>query len=116
MNARILAIIAFALVMFAANSVLCRLALGAAAIDPASYSTIRLTAGALVLWSIGIARPDAREPGGDPWSAFLLFLYAVPFSFAYLGLTTGTGALILFGCVQVTMLFSGWRKGERFRP
>lgn len=114
MHLRIVAITAFALLMFAANSVLCRMALGTGAVDAASFSTIRLVSGALMLLLIVLLRDRGRTMRGGDWtSAFWLFLYAVPFSFAYLGLTAGTGALILFGSVQVTMLLSAWRSGER---
>ncbi len=102
-----------ALVAFAANSVLARLALRAGAIDPASYSAIRLATGALMLALIVAAH--GRRPGaaGHWRGAALLALYAVPFSFAYVALTTGTGALILFGTVQVTMIGAGLLRGER---
>ena len=106
---------AFALVMFAANSLLCRMALGDGTLDAASYASLRLVSGALVLWSITKFRDSGQQKGdqGNWTSAFYLFLYAVPFAFAYNGLTTGTGALILFGCVQLTMLLIAWRAGER---
>jgi drug/metabolite transporter (DMT)-like permease len=101
---------AFALAAFAANSILCRLALapnsaGADRIDPATFTSIRLVSGAIVLALIVAlhARRKANE-AGDWVSGAMLFLYAVAFSFAYLGLTAGTGALILFGSVQATML------------
>ncbi len=102
-----------ALVAFAANSVLARLALRAGAIDPASYAAIRLATGALMLALIVAAR--GRRPGASgTWrGAALLALYAVPFAYAYVGLTTGTGALILFGTVQVTMIGAGLLLGER---
>jgi drug/metabolite transporter (DMT)-like permease len=103
-------------VAFAANTVLCRLALHDGSIDAASFSTIRLASGALTLWAIVVLFQRRSNPGaarGDWSSAFLLFLYALPFSFAYLSLTTGTGALILFGAVQATMIASGLHAGER---
>jgi drug/metabolite transporter (DMT)-like permease len=106
-----------ALVAFAANSVLCRLALRDGAIDAASFSTIRLISGAatLLLLTTGHSKTAWRVDGS--WtSAALLFLYAVPFSFAYLGLSAGTGALILFGSVQLTMMIAALRSGERPRP
>jgi drug/metabolite transporter (DMT)-like permease len=95
-----------ALVAFAANSVLCRVALGESAIDAASFSTIRLASGAGMLWltSAVFTRKAPRKEYGDWMSASLLFLYAVPFSFAYVTLSTGTGALILFGSVQAAMI------------
>jgi drug/metabolite transporter (DMT)-like permease len=105
-----------ALVCFAANSVLARFALGADRIDPASFTAIRLAAGAIVLWLVlrwqGAAAPAEPRPG--PWAgAALLFLYAAPFSFAYVSLPTGTGALVLFGAVQLTMIGAALRRGER---
>jgi drug/metabolite transporter (DMT)-like permease len=117
-----------ALMAFAANSVLCRIALRAGAIDAASFTTVRLASGALTLFLIaGISSaqvmpklkrgPTAAGLGpaaaGSWTSGVLLFLYAVPFSFAYLSLTAGTGALILFGCVQATMMSAGLASGER---
>ncbi|HTN44424.1 MAG TPA: DMT family transporter [Nitrospiria bacterium] len=106
---------AFALVAFAANSVLCRLALGAATIDAASFSTIRLASGAFTLLLVmSIFKEKASfTPCGRWVSAILLFAYAVPFSFAYIGLSAGTGALILFGAVQATMILAALRSGER---
>jgi drug/metabolite transporter (DMT)-like permease len=103
---------AFALMMFAANSLLARMALGAGTADAASYSTIRLASGAVMLLLITAIRHRRLRVSGDRLSGFQLFLYAVPFSFAYNGLATGTGALILFGCVQLTMLLAAWRSGE----
>jgi drug/metabolite transporter (DMT)-like permease len=112
---RTLAFTVLALVAFASNSVLCRMALGEAAIDAASFSTIRLMAGAGTLVAITAATGQSHERlQGASWtSALVLFLYAVPFSFAYTWLTTGTGALIMFGAVQVTMLLAGLLGGER---
>ncbi|MEN9578446.1 MAG: hypothetical protein RJA70_1455, partial [Pseudomonadota bacterium] len=88
---------------FAGNSILCRLALAQGAIDPASFSALRITAGAVVL-AVLVAQAATRT--GEPFrvrlnwrSSAALALYVVPFSFAYTTLTTGTGALILFGCV-----------------
>jgi drug/metabolite transporter (DMT)-like permease len=105
----------FALVAFAANSIICRMALGNAAIDPASFTTVRLASGAVVLWLVVRAssgnKPD-RHPG-NWWSAAMLFLYAAAFSFAYISLSAGVGGLILFGSVQATMITSGLIKGER---
>ena len=104
-----------AMVAFATNSLLNRLALGSSSIDAASYTTIRLTSGAIMLGIIGMA---SREKGwvqqsGSWLSAAFLFLYAIAFSFAYLSLSTGTGALILFGSVQLTMIIAALRGGER---
>jgi drug/metabolite transporter (DMT)-like permease len=109
---RTLILTVLALVAFAANSVLGRLALSSGTIDPASFTTVRMAAGAFVLWVLGRGGHRYR-PTGSWHSAFVLFLYAVPFSFAYTGLGTGTGALVLFGAVQVTMLSAALVSGER---
>ena len=100
---------------FAANSILCRLALSSGSIDPASFATIRLLAGALALAAILSVRDGKKAfPGRKNWiSAAMLAAYAVAFSFAYIDLSAGTGALILFGAVQVTMILLGLRSGER---
>jgi drug/metabolite transporter (DMT)-like permease len=107
-----------ALTAFAANSVFCRLALGAATIDAASFTTIRLASGAciLLLMTAAFKRRTALTPRGNRLSAILLIIYASAFSFAYLGLSAGTGALILFGAVQATMIFAALRSGERPHP
>jgi drug/metabolite transporter (DMT)-like permease len=106
-----------ALVAFAANSVLCRLALGGATIDAASFTTVRLAsgAGALLIISALVNKnlPSLRRVKLAP--ALLLFSYAAAFSFAYTNLSAGTGALILFGSVQATMLSAALRSGERPR-
>jgi len=108
---------AFALIAFAANSVLCRLALGVAAIDAASFTTIRLVSGTLVLLLLARAtrKTSTADHRGNWTSAFMLFLYAVTFSFAYISLNAGTGALILFATVQATMITFAVFKGERLR-
>lgn len=107
----------FALVAFAFNSILCRLALGTEAIDAASFTAIRLISGAVTLALIFlIAVKNKREAKKGNWfSGFLLFGYAICFSIAYIKLTTATGALILFGCVQATMIFAAILRGERPR-
>jgi drug/metabolite transporter (DMT)-like permease len=106
-----------ALVAFAANSLLCRLALGATQIDAASYTSLRLLSGAATLWAIvAFTGRSTNADHGAGWvSAAMLFLYAVAFSFAYLTLDAGTGALILFGAVQVTMILAGFIEGHRPR-
>jgi drug/metabolite transporter (DMT)-like permease len=104
---------AFALLAFAANSILCRMALRTAHIDPASFTTVRLVAGAVTLSLLARASGRARTPGGTWVSAAALLAYAVFFSFAYVGLTAGTGALLLFGAVQVVMIAVGFFGGER---
>ena len=97
-----------AMTAFAGNSLLCRGALAAAAIDPATFTGIRLASGALVLALL--ARGRARA--GSVPSAFALFAYAAAFSFAYVRLSAGVGALLLFGAVQATMIGAGLRAGE----
>jgi drug/metabolite transporter (DMT)-like permease len=106
---------ALALIAFAANSVFCRLALAAPVIDPASYTAVRLITGALTLWLIAVfrGRSSAAKSAGSWISAAMLFLYALTFSFAYISLSTGTGALILFAAVQITMIGVGLHGGER---
>lgn len=102
---------------FAANSLLCRLALLHTGIDAASFTLVRLVAGALMLWLVVRLRrvpPASPGPGGNWWSALMLFAYAAAFSFAYLSLPTATGALLLFGAVQATMIGRGLARGERF--
>lgn len=97
------------LVAFAGNSVLCRMALKDGAIDPMGFTGLRLLGGALVL--VPVLRRGER-----PWSArsaLALVGYAVAFSMAYVSLGAGTGALILFGCVQFTMIGTGLACGER---
>jgi drug/metabolite transporter (DMT)-like permease len=107
---------AVAMMAFAANSLLCRLALQQDRIDPASFGAVRLLAGALVLALMMRARRQPALKAGDWRSAALLFAYVALFSFAYVSLPAGTGALILFGAVQLTMLGAGLLAGERFTP
>jgi drug/metabolite transporter (DMT)-like permease len=102
-----------ALLAFAANSLLCRLALSSGGIDPASFTAIRLGSGAAVLLLLVRLRPNRSTSATPSWpSAGLLALYAVPFSFAYRQLTAGTGALLLFAAVQLTMILGGIRRGR----
>lgn len=104
---------------FAANSLLCRAALRTSSIDPASFTIVRLLSGAAVLAFLVWARDRHEAPtkpsGGSFASAFALFAYAAAFSFAYVQLDAGTGALILFGAVQLTMVGWGLFRGERPR-
>ena len=110
---RILVLTLLAMIAFAGNSLLCRAALQAGRIDAASFTTIRVVAGALALWLIVRLQRGSAEKAGSWPSAFALFAYAAAFSFAYLTLTAATGALILFGAVQATMIgFAFWR-GDR---
>ncbi len=120
-NIQIVVFTTFALIAFAANSVLNRLALGANSIDASSYIAIRLVSGAITLALInGINKNEfntlkkAFTPHLTAFlPAFYLFLYGIAFSFAYRSLNSGTGAFILFGTVQTTMLSTALIKGER---
>jgi drug/metabolite transporter (DMT)-like permease len=103
------------MIPLAANSWLCRIALRDTGIDAASFTSIRLVAGALMLWLL-VQLGRKTHAGSGSWpSAFALFGYAVLFSYAYLSLTAATGALLLFGAVQVTMIGHGLWRGERLR-
>lgn len=102
-----------AMLAFAANSVLCRLALQDTAIDPGSFTIIRLVSGALMLVVLLQWRGKVPAKAGNWRSAFALFAYAAGFSFAYVSLPTGVGALLLFAAVQATMILTGLARGER---
>ena len=121
---RTLALTALAMGAFASNSILCRKGLGAGAIDPASYTAIRLAAGAVVLSFVyGFARTrtvaaesqaaSISSPRKALAAAAALLVYAIAFSYAYISLKSGTGALVLFGSVQATMIIAGLIGGER---
>ena len=117
-----LALVALAMLAFAGNSLLCRVALKGGAIDAASFTSVRLLSGALTLsalvWLQQQQTPQAQrltKLPGDGWSAFALYAYAAGFSFAYLSMTAATGALLLFGAVQATMIAWGVVQGERWR-
>jgi drug/metabolite transporter (DMT)-like permease len=105
---------AVAMLAFAANSLLCRLALQRHQIDPASFSAVRLLSGALMLAVVQRLRAPPTAAASDWVAVAMLFAYVACFSFAYLALTAGTGALILFGAVQMTMFAAGLAAGERF--
>jgi drug/metabolite transporter (DMT)-like permease len=113
---RTLTLTLLAMAAFAGNSLLCRAALRDTDIDAASFTAVRIVAGAVMLWLI--VRLRRGTPGGHgSWgSAAALFLYAAAFSFAYLSLSAATGALLLFGAVQVTMVGIGLLRGEHLRP
>jgi drug/metabolite transporter (DMT)-like permease len=109
-----------AMIAFASNSLLCRAALKQTSIDAASFTFVRIFSGAVALWLIVNVRriigtaSDVRV-GGNWISALALFLYAAAFSFAYVDVAAGTGALLLFGAVQATMILWGLHKGEQLR-
>src|SRR5947207_485617 len=124
------------MIAFASNSLLCRAALKQTAVDAATFTFIRIFSGAAALWLVIQIRRDIKVPSpqsspkgrggsfslrkevgmrgiGNWLSALALFAYAVAFSFAYIDLSAGTGALLLFGAVQATMILWGFHKGER---
>ena len=106
---------ALAMIAFASNSLLCRQALKQTTIDAASFTLVRIVSGAVCLWIFALLSRRPSRPAGNWPSALALFGYAALFSFAYLQLTAGTGALLLFGAVQTTMIFWALRKGERLQ-
>lgn len=113
-KARLITLTAFAMIPLAANSWLCRAALRDTGIDAASFTSLRLVSGAVMLWLLLWVTGRLRMAGRGSWpSAVALFAYAALFSFAYLSLPAATGALLLFGAVQVTMIALGLRSGER---
>lgn len=130
MTSRLPALTLLALISFAANSILCRLALlpdpemGRSSIDAGSFTALRIGSGALVLVAVSLARGGGGAGAGvGPLLAFtrrdyvagaMLFVYMIGFSLAYLRLGAGLGALVLFGAVQVTMLSAAVLGGERF--
>ena len=135
-STRLFILTSLAMIAFASNSLLCRLALKHTTIDAATFTFIRILSGAVALWLIleirtrlrtektasllfegssgspRVARHSSLKTGNWP-SALALFVYAAAFSFAYVDLSVGTGALLLFGAVQATMILWGFRKGER---
>lgn len=111
---RVALLVVVAMLAFAANSVLCRLALAHTAIDPASFTLLRIASGAV---SLGlIASLQRKRPTGSWRGALALLGYAAAFSFAYVSLGAGTGALLLFGAVQATMVVAGLLRGEHPMP
>lgn len=103
-----------AMLAFAGNSLLCRLALKGGLIDAASFTTLRLVSGAITLYVL-VRRQGMQKAAtgpeiiaGDGWAALALFVYAAGFSFAYLSMTAATGALLLFGAVQTSMIAWGF--------
>jgi drug/metabolite transporter (DMT)-like permease len=112
----VVALTTLAMVAFAGNSLLCRVALRETPVDAATFTTVRIVSGAVTLWLIAKVGRGSASGNGTWASAFWLFAYAAGFSFAYLTLTAATGALLLFGAVQATMMgYALWR-GERWKP
>ena len=112
--ARVIALTSLTMIAFACNSLLCRVALKHTRIDPASFTVIRLASGAAMLWLVARTSHGAHTGKGNWLSALALFVYAAGFSFAYVSLPASTGALLLFGAVQATMIGHGMWAGERF--
>ncbi len=118
MSLKTVVLTGLAMTAFAANSIFCRFALGQGGMDAGAFALIRLVSGAIVLGILS-GRHAFRAPikkGGTPWAMpLMLALYALFFSYAYVSLGTGTGALILFSAVQATMICAGVLTGERPR-
>ncbi|MDH1011773.1 DMT family transporter [Pseudomonas nicosulfuronedens] len=114
-STRTLSLTGLAMIAFAGNSILCRLALKATSIDAVSFTGIRIFSGALVLALLLQLRHRVASEGGNWRAAAALFVYAAAFSYAYVQLDAGTGALLLFGAVQVTMILVGLLRGESLR-
>ena len=115
MTPRTLALTAAAMTAFAANSLLCRAALGRGLVDAATFTSVRLVSGALVLVVLARARGATPVPR-DLRASAALFAYALGFSLAYVRIPAAFGALLLFGAVQATMVGRGLVSGERPRP
>ncbi len=114
-HARTIVLTSLAMTAFAGNSLFCRFALKQTSIDPASFTAIRLASGALMLWLLVRASRGGQSGDGNWLSALALFAYAAGFSFAYVSLSAATGALLLFGAVQASMICYGIWKGERLQ-
>lgn len=112
---RVFPLTLLAMLAFAGNSILCRLALRATPIDAATFTSIRIVSGAIMLGLITQIKGGGLKAEGNWPSALALFVYAAGFSFAYIQLSAGTGALLLFGAVQITMMGYGFWTGERLR-
>ena len=112
---QIVVLTALAMLAFAGNSLLCRLALRNTPIDAASFTSVRLVAAAATLWLLLRLSGKTTSGLGNWPSALALFAYAAGFSFAYINLSAATGALLLFGAVQTTMIGFGIWQGERLR-
>lgn len=115
LRSRVLVLTTLAMLAFAGNSLLCRLALSGTSIDAGSFTSVRIVSGALTLWIIVVLRGQGRGLAGNWVSAAALFAYAAGFSLAYIKLSAATGALLLFGAVQATMIGYGFLSGDRLR-
>ena len=120
---RIALLTALAMLAFAGNSLLCRMALKFTSLDAASFTSVRLLSGALALCLLvrfrgsgAAGKPASVVAYGNWGSALALFAYAALFSYAYVGMTAATGALLLFAAVQASMIAWGLTQGERLRP
>lgn len=113
---RLFILTCLALIAFAGNSLLCRIALDETSIDPITFTSIRLVSGALcLLFIVLVVKRESLEWQSKSWrSAIWLFIYAICFSLSYIGLSAATGALVLFATVQLTMLSVSWYRGDRF--
>jgi drug/metabolite transporter (DMT)-like permease len=98
---------------FAANSVLCRVAMKETYIDAASFTTLRILSAVAMLWLLMRWQRQSPLEHGSWRSALALFIYAAALSFAYRTIDAGAGALMLFGAVQATMILAGYIAGER---
>jgi drug/metabolite transporter (DMT)-like permease len=114
-RSQVLLLTAFAMLAFAGNSLLCRLALAGTTIDAGTFTSVRIISGALMLWIIVQLRRGTPGLAGNWASAAALFAYAAGFSLAYINLSAATGALLLFGAVQATMIGYGFWNGDRLR-
>ncbi len=129
---RLVALVALSMLAFASNSLLCRMALKNTSIDAATFTTVRMLSGACMLWLLVHWRAAAGQPNGNAamctasgtaalrpasagnWlSACALFAYAACFSYAYVSMSAATGALLLFGSVQASMMGYALVQGER---
>lgn len=115
MMLRTTVITVLALLAFAGNALLGRMALGDGLIDPASFTTLRVLSGALTLWLLMLPRWRSRSRAPTNWrTVAMLFAYMVFYSFAYVSLDAGTGAIVGFAATQLTMFAAALRMGERF--
>ncbi|WP_189408455.1 DMT family transporter [Alteromonas halophila] len=105
-----------AMMAFAGNSLLCRMALTQTTVSPGVFTEVRLVSGAVTLLLLALLRRQPALKSGSWTGALALFIYAAGFSYAYVGLSTGTGALLLFGAVQLTMMTAGIMNKESFAP